>query len=327
MKVKLFLILILITLFLFGSLARAQGYAIRTEVNANLRSGPGLDYRWVETAPTSAVLQVIGESGSWLQIDRNGRELWMANWLGHSHVNDGAQPSAPASAEIDNCCFVDRQCASQQEWENGYWAFQNHQCPAPAQPLAVNARTPASQIAAGVDNCCFLGMHCASENDWLRGYAAFQRNQCKHPEVRIDGGPRFVAQVEAALDLLKSGAPYWYAYTVNELKEIAEVGEGILGIDTSARIFYLPPSHAYLYNNRNLENALVWLAGVLVHEACHIYRHKEGWRYGTEFERFREEAFCQSVQIKALDVFDPKKRFHSYLQGLVNEYFGRGYKF
>ena len=318
----------MITLFLFSSLAWAQGYAIRTEVNANLRSGPGLDYKWVETAPTSTVLRVIGESGSWLKIARNGRELWMADWLGHSRMHDGAQPSAPAGAEIDNCCFVDRQCSTQEQWVSGYRAFKNNQCPAPAQPLAVNAGTPASQSAAGVDNCCFLGMQCASDLDWQLGYAAFQRNQCKHPEVRIEGGVRFVAQVEAALDLLKAGAPGWYAYTVNELKRINEVGEGAVGVvDTTARIFYLPPNHAYLYNNRNLENALVWLAGVLVHEACHIYRHKEGWRYGTEFERFREEAYCQSVQIKALDVFDPKKRFHSYLQQLVNEYFGRGYRF
>ncbi len=25
---------------------------------------------------------------------------------------------------IDNCCFVDRQCHSDQDWVNGYWAFQ-----------------------------------------------------------------------------------------------------------------------------------------------------------------------------------------------------------
>jgi len=324
MKAKLFILLI--TLFVLSSLAWAQGYAIRTEVNTNLRSGPGLDHSWVDSAPAGTVLQVRGQVGRWLKIDKDGRELWMAGWLQHSHVTDGAQPRAPASADIDNCCFVDRQCATQQEWESGYWAFQNNQCQAPAQPLPGSPQRPASRSAAAVDNCCFLGMQCASDEDWQLGFTAFQRNQCKHPEVRIEGGPRFVAQVEAALDMLKSGAPAWYAYTINELKTIQEVGEGILGVDTTARIFYLPPSHAYLYNNANLENALVWLAGVLVHEACHIYRHKEGYHYRTEFERFREEAYCQSVQIKALDVFDPKKRFNSYLQELIDEYYRRGYK-
>ncbi|MDE2855228.1 MAG: SH3 domain-containing protein [Chloroflexota bacterium] len=321
MKFKL--IAVTIALCFLTSLAWAQDYSIRTEANTNLRSGPGLDRDWVETAPAGAILQVTGRRGRWLKINRNGRELWMASWLRHSRVHDG-QPASAAGADIDNCCFLDRQCRSQEEWESGYWAFQNKQCG--AQPVPASPQTPASQDAPGVDNCCFIGMHCASDQDWQRGYLAFQRNQCKHPDVHIIGGARFVAQVQAALDLLKARAPAWYAYTIKELKTINEVPAGIVGVDVNQRVFHLPPNHAFLHNNANLDDALVWLAGVLVHEACHIYRDKEGWAYGTAFERFREEVFCQTVQIQALDVFDPRKRFHDYLRRLIDDFYSRGYQ-
>ena len=319
MKAKL--IAVAIALCLLINPAWAQDYSIRTEANTNLRSGPGLDQDWVETAPAGDVLQVTGRRGRWLKINRNGRELWMASWVRHSRVH-GDQRAA--GADIDNCCFLDRQCSSQEEWESGYWAFQNQQCA--VQPIPASPKSSASQSAPSVDNCCFASLRCASDQDWQRGYLAYQRNQCKHPDVRIIGGARFVGQVEAALDLLKARAPAWYAYTIKELKTINAVPEGIVGVDVNLRVFHLPPNHAYLHNNANLDDALVWLAGVLVHEACHIYRDKEGWAYGTAFERFREEVFCQTVQIQALDVFDPKKRFHDYLGELLKDFYSRGYQ-
>ena len=80
-----------------------------------------------------------------------------------------------ASAQIDNCCFVDRQCSSDQEWTNGYWAFQNGQCAAPAP-----SGQPANS-SAPVDNCCFVDRQCQSDQEWIAGYWAYQNGQCAAP--------------------------------------------------------------------------------------------------------------------------------------------------
>ena len=238
----------------------------------------------------------------------------------------------PVSQPIDNCCFVNRQCSTDQEWTDGYRAYQNNECPAPQTERQTGTDQSSTSdiipahIPAHIENCCELSNACNSDEDWISGYLARQRNQCKHPTVYIEGGPRFVARVEAALDMLRQRAPSWYDYTINELKHIRQTPEGVLGVFTARRTFDLPPSHTYLWDDADVESAVVWLAGVLVHEACHIYEHKAGSTYSTEFLRFREEVICQSIQMDALEVFDPRRRFNDYLQGLITDFFSRGYE-
>lgn len=316
--------------FLLCAVASAQPYHIRVTHNSNLRAEYSLQSGIVETAPAGSVLNVIGRFNRWLKINRNGRDLWLADWIAYTRVDSAdAAESQPQSPLIDNCCFVDRQCDTDADWVSGYWDFQRNQCPAPSATSVTPAQATASSppsLPPGADNCCQAsGAACSSDEDWIRGYLGFQVGQCKHPAVVIDGSPRFVARVEAALDMLKTGAPYWYQYTIGELKHIRETPEGVLGVHTEIRSFALPPSHTYLWNDADVESAVVWLAGVLVHEACHVYRQKAGYPYGTELERFREEVVCQAIQIEALEVFDPQKRFSDYLQGLISDFFGRGH--
>ena len=102
-----------------------------------------------------------------------------------------AQSPAPttttATSNIDNCCFIDRQCNTNQEWDAGYWAFQNNQCVAPAQSPAQPqspAQSPApttNTTTSNIDNCCFVDRQCTTEAEWSNGYLAFQNNQCKAP--------------------------------------------------------------------------------------------------------------------------------------------------
>ena len=87
----------------------------------------------------------------------------------------GAAALAGSADDIDNCCFVDRQCSSDQQWIDGYWAFQNNQCPAPAQSQ------PTGGAPAQVDNCCFVDRLCNSDQEWTDGYWAYQNNQCGAP--------------------------------------------------------------------------------------------------------------------------------------------------
>lgn len=93
--------------------------------------------------------------------------------------------SIPTSSQIDNCCFVDRQCMTDEEWVNGYWAFQNSQCAAPSQQQQSSSSQsqPQPQPAPSdeIDNCCFVDRQCMTESEWVDGYNAFQNNQCAVP--------------------------------------------------------------------------------------------------------------------------------------------------
>ena len=80
---------------------------------------------------------------------------------------------APTAAQVDNCCFVDRQCNSDKDWVKGYHAYQNGQCAAPAQP--------ASTERGAIDNCCFAGWHCNTQQEWTNGFHAYQNGQCAAP--------------------------------------------------------------------------------------------------------------------------------------------------
>ena len=157
------------------SVASAQEYQIRTNHNTNLREANSLTARIVVTARSGSVLHVVGNANQWLQINRNGSIVWMASWIGHTRVDSVQSPST----DIDNCCFVDRQCNNDQEWTNGYWAFQNGQCPAPGQSQQQTTVQPATSQPSQVDNCCFVDRQCNTDHEWTSGYWAYQKGQCR----------------------------------------------------------------------------------------------------------------------------------------------------
>lgn len=181
MKAKL--LAVTLTILLFCYLAAAQDYCIRVNRRINLRDAASLQSNVLETVATGTTLTVVGELNQMLKISRNGNEAWMASWVDYSRVDDcgGAQAPAQPLSAIDNCCFVDRQCQSDQEWTEGYWAFQNGQCQAPAQTGAPASSQPVSGAPAQIDNCCFVDRQCRTELDWISGYHAYQNNQCGAP--------------------------------------------------------------------------------------------------------------------------------------------------
>ena len=167
-------LLALLAILALYSVAAAQNYSIRTEGRYNLRAESSLQGRWVETVARGTILQVTGVSGSWLQIDRNGRLVWMADWLRYTRIEGGSQPEVQTS--VDNCCFVDRQCVSDQDWTDGYFAYQAGQCSAPTQSQVSVQPTTGSPVQ--IDNCCFAGWHCQTEQEWIAGYHAYENNLC-----------------------------------------------------------------------------------------------------------------------------------------------------
>ena len=157
---------VLLSVFVLCSVASAQDYQIRTDANVNLRATYSLEGEIVEAVPAGTILQVVGTFNRWLKINRNGNALWLADWVGYTRVTDGGQ----TQSQIDNCCFVDRQCHSDAEWTSGYWAFQNNQCAAPLQSRLQISSQPANSSTGTIDNCCFLDWQCNSDEEWARGH-------------------------------------------------------------------------------------------------------------------------------------------------------------
>ncbi len=193
MKSKLLAAVIFVFL-LCGVAAAQEDYYIRTDSRINLRATYSLEGEKVETVPEGTTLHVVGRFNRWLKIDRNGDIVWLADWVYYTRVDDGSQESSTSQDQfdlesfqiVDNCCQVDRQCNTEQEWTSGYWAFQNNHCVAPAQLQALS----------------------------------------RHPGVRIEGSATFVNAVEQALDMLKNRAPHWYTYAITGLNTIRMAPSG-----------------------------------------------------------------------------------------------------
>ena len=312
----------LMALAFICGLASAQSYAIRVAYNTNLRSAPSLDAAVAATAPAGSTWQVSGEFNRWLKISHQSGDVWMAGWVSHSRVagvETSAQPPSPqqSAAPVDNCCFVDRQCDSEQDWQAGYWAFQKDQCAAPVQRQSgASSQVPAQSSGAApanIDNCCFIGWRCQSDDDWANGYQAYQSNQCKHPGLAIEGSPGFVLQMEQALDMLRAGSAHWYNYVLGGLDKIVQdLSNDVPGVHLGARTFHLDyvdqPPDGVSYDVHTTHNA-----AMLVHEACHVYRYEAGLESGG----LAGETACVQTEIQALQAVNPDSSWISFAQTVL----------
>ncbi len=112
--------------------------------NMNIRESATTASRVVVTARLgdsfSVISSELGETWCWLEIDKG----WIANTS--RVVSTKPTYKAPQASEaqqpvqqhtnIDNCCYVNRQCNSDQEWADGYWAYQRNECPVTSQPVS-----------------------------------------------------------------------------------------------------------------------------------------------------------------------------------------------
>jgi len=85
-----------------------------------------------------------------------------------------ALPSLAQSA-VDNCCQVNRSCATDGEWTQGWFDYQAGLCPASA-PAPAGAPQPAP--AAAVDNCCQVNRSCTADPEWIQGWHDYQAGLC-----------------------------------------------------------------------------------------------------------------------------------------------------
>ena len=175
MKARCFVVALF--LFFLSSAVSAQTYLIRVTNNTNLRASYSLDSAVLTSARAGATVEVTGQHNRWLRVQHEGRELWMASWVSHSRV----QTSPAPQADVDNCCDVNRQCATNKEWVDGYWAYQRNECPVGGTSAAGSTAQPVSAAPANLDNCCFVDRQCQTDQQWADGYWAYQNNQCAAP--------------------------------------------------------------------------------------------------------------------------------------------------
>lgn len=288
MKTIAALIILLVLGSCFGT-ASAQEYSVRVTHNTNLRASYSLRSAIVETVGAGTILDVMRQFNRWLNISRDGQDVWLADWVPMTRV----EIETPRA--VDNCCYVDRQCSAEDEWEAGYWAFQHNECPAPARaqpqtPAQTEASSPESD-PSNVDNCCFLNWQCYSDYDWQVGYETHQQNQCESRSGPSEAPKDFGSKISAALNMLRVRASHWYHYTVGALTNIQEVsGNKIRVNNRTGETSWGAGTHIVQYGS--VES----VAALLVHEACHVQRRRAGKEPGG----VAGEAACLGMEIEVL---------------------------
>ena len=279
----------------------------------NIRDSFSASSRVVATARAGDSFAVSqsrrGAAWCWLKVGRG----WLAKTSRVSPTPP--EPASPAQtnqpANVDNCCFVDRQCQTDQEWENGYWAFKNGHCAAPAQTIST---TPSN-----ADNCCFIGWQCHNDDDWRRGYHAFQNNQCGGNAItnpaalnlpEIQGSNWFRQQIMDAFEFLRLNSPKWFNYTAPKIRKIVEVAEleNKYGGEQAYANISLPDKTVQVRTSAIRPES--WpVHSMLVHEACHAHQWDSGkydrwsWSLGLDIE-----PECYEVQAQALAEMMPGDR-------------------
>ena len=101
-----------------------------------------------------------------------------------------AVSSAQGNSIIDNCCFVNWQCPTNQAWIDGWHAFQRNECPA-SQPVAQASAPVSAPAGQPIDNCCNVNRQCQSDQEWIDGWHAYQNGQCAAPSQPqpVSSGP------------------------------------------------------------------------------------------------------------------------------------------
>ncbi len=296
--------------------ASATSYHIRVSKNTNLRASNSLDSLVLTSARAGTTVKVVGHDNRWLRISHDGRTYWMAGWVDHTRV-DAPQPTPPA--DVNNCCLVNRQCVSDQDWIDGYDAYQLTECRAeqPAAPVSAPVSAASAPVSAPasqpINNCCFVNRQCASDEEWVDGYQAFQYDNtcqstapaapvstvstghfgCQAPShshsVGIFGSTEFKNKLGCALDLLKRKGGRWYDYVVSALKSIQPKGGTLITVYTRSReVYWGTDGGSFVHSD------FVSLGAIMVHEACHVHYRGSGSQTSEELE-------CTRQELQALD--------------------------
>ena len=129
--------------------------------------------------------------------------------------------------------------------------------------------------------------------------------------IQITGDARFIAQVGAALDLLRSKAPGPYADVLANIVLLHHIPAGSgMCVDTGR--FKIGEETAYAPGWSKADQ-IAWLAGAIVHDANHRARYRAGLLSGGR----DAELDCLQHQLAALRLIGADRAFREYLRGII----------
>ena len=263
--------------FLLVAPVAAESYQIRVAYNTNLRASHSLDSAVLASARAGATLQVVGSFNRWLKINRNGETVWLADWVSYTRLDQGPAAASPAS-DIDNCCFVDRQCQTDQQWTDGYWAYQRNECPAQPTPVAQSSvsQSPVPAIAE----------------------APHRIRNSQGREIPIYGNDEFRLQIARGFYYLRDKVPQWWPY-LSIIDDVKFTAERCSGGYACAGWPYKVVYFASDVGGDEIRS----IAATLIHEACHLYQWQEGrgdnYDWSLEWEDRPHEIECVNKEKEA----------------------------
>ena len=269
----------------------------------NIRASATIDSPVMARAQAGESFRVTqstrGASWCWLDIGAG----WMAKTArvqstrpvqtGAARAGAARQVEQAPQSDIDNCCFVDRKCSADHEWEAGYWAYQRNQCGvAVSQTSSTSAPTSATD-ASDVNNCCQVGWICQTDLQWEQGFWNYQAGQCEHRGLIIEGSDAFKSLMDRALKLLRDRSPHWYAYATEYVSKISQNWDTRIRVTSRTGQIKWGIGHG-AYTGGNLEE----IAAIFVHEACHVHRRRRG---AFPTGKLPGETECTEMEIQALE--------------------------
>ncbi|MDE2775156.1 MAG: hypothetical protein OXI77_04355 [Chloroflexota bacterium] len=236
---------------------------------------------------------------------------------------------------MDNCCFVDRQCSSDQQWADGYNAFQNKQCSAPGPAPAAASPPAASQVLLRTANAVVIGdphghsilpstsktfdwsagsvisysnfcqgnWQCNSASDWAAGHHAFRSKQCGLPGrvISLVGDAEFQAFYTRRLEELERKLPHRYDYVLRGLDKVEQDAcqpSCSFGVNTDIATFLAYWYPLYVNGWEKRESA------ILAHEACHVHRDRARGFYRSPTcdpnYFWSEETICRELELEVV---------------------------
>lgn len=129
LSITLSAVLIVCLLVRPGNIATAQDYDIRVDSPVNLRASYSTEADVAAIVPSNTALKVIGRFNRWLKISYQGRQVWLADWVNHTRLDNAPTPPAvnqvyATQEPIDNYCFTTWNCTTEVDWVRGWEAWQ-----------------------------------------------------------------------------------------------------------------------------------------------------------------------------------------------------------
>ena len=256
LKIKLFAILVAAILPCSWIAAQSE-YFIRPTFRTNVRAEPSLESEVVEQTRAGQMLRVVGEADDWLQIESDGVEGWMANWVGHTVF--GKDGPLEITSHI-----ADMVCDRGPELESfGGWVITVMDCD-------IDSKLPDSMLPP------------------------------HERTIPIQGVERSVERVQGALDTLKHRAPEWYTYVTLAVDNIIIYDQGSQYDLVSGMAYVRPPLPTVYLSRRAASGAGGNIAGIIIHEVCHLNEHRAGLRLAS----YESEVLCHTLELQALEAMD-----------------------